>query len=47
MRLNQREFDRAVRRAFNRIPAEIRQRMENVAIVVKKRPSREMLEQMG
>jgi predicted Zn-dependent protease with MMP-like domain len=47
MRLNQKEFDRAVRRAYDRIPAEIRERMENVALVVKKRPPRELLEEMG
>lgn len=47
MRLNRREFDRAVRRAFDRIPAEIRGRMENVALVVKKRPSPELLAEMG
>ncbi len=40
MRLNQKEFDRAVRRAYGRIPAEIRERMENVTLVVKKRPTR-------
>lgn len=47
MKLNPKEFDRAVRRAFNRIPAEIRERMENVVLTVKKRPTREMLEEMG
>lgn len=47
MKLNPKEFDRAVRRAFNRIPAEIRKRMENVVLTVKKRPTREMLEEMG
>ncbi len=47
MKLSQKEFDRAVRRAYNRIPAEIRERMDNVALVIKKRPAREMLEEMG
>ena len=47
MRLNQKEFDKAVRRAFDRIPAEIRKRMEDVVLTVKKRPTREMLEEMG
>jgi len=47
MRLNQKEFDRAVGRAYERIPLEIRERMENVALVVKERPSRELLEEMG
>ena len=47
MRLNQKEFDRAVRRAYNRIPTEIRERMENVVLTVRKRPDPEMLEEMG
>jgi predicted Zn-dependent protease with MMP-like domain len=47
MKLNPKEFDRAVRRAFNRIPAEIRERMDNVVLTVKKRPTREMVEEMG
>jgi predicted Zn-dependent protease with MMP-like domain len=47
MKLNPKEFDRAVRRAYNRVPAEIRERMENVVITVKKRPAQEMLEEMG
>jgi predicted Zn-dependent protease with MMP-like domain len=47
MKLNRKDFDRAVRRAYRRIPAEIRDRMENVVLTVKKRPDREMLEQIG
>jgi predicted Zn-dependent protease with MMP-like domain len=47
MKLGRKEFDRAVQRAYNRIPGEIRERMENVALLVKKRPTREMLEEMG
>jgi len=47
MKLNRKEFDKAVRMAYKRIPAEIRGRMENVVITVKKRPSREMLKEMG
>ncbi len=47
MRLNKKEFDRAVRRAFNRIPTEIRERMENVVLTVRKRPDPELLEEMG
>lgn len=47
MKLNQKEFDKAVRRAYQRIPAEIRDRMENVVLTVKKRPTQEMLEEMG
>jgi predicted Zn-dependent protease with MMP-like domain len=47
MKLNPKEFDRAVRRAYNRIPAEIRERMDNVVLTVKKRPTPEMLEELG
>ena len=47
MKLNQNEFDKAVRRAYKRIPAEIRDRMENVVLTVKKRPSEELLAEMG
>ena len=47
MRLKSQEFDKAVRRAYERIPAEIRERMDNVVLTVKKRPTREMLEEMG
>jgi len=47
MKLKEKEFDRAVRRAYGRIPAEIRERMADVVITVKKRPDREMLEETG
>ena len=47
MKLNQKEFDRAVRRAIDRIPDEIREHLENVVITVRKRPSREMLDELG
>ena len=47
MKLNRKEFDRAVGRAYKRIPSEIRDRMENVVLTVQKRPTREMLEEMG
>jgi predicted Zn-dependent protease with MMP-like domain len=47
MKLNQKAFDRAVRRAIDRIPGEIRDHLENVVISVRKRPSRAMLAQMG
>ena len=47
MKLNPKEFDRAVRRAYKRIPTEIRERMDNVVLTVKKRPTPEMLEEMG
>ncbi len=47
MKLNQKEFDRAVRRAIDRIPDEIREHLENVVITVRNRPSREMLDELG
>jgi predicted Zn-dependent protease with MMP-like domain len=47
MKLSQKEFDKAVHRAFRRIPPEIRDQMENVMIAVRKRPSREMLDDLG
>jgi predicted Zn-dependent protease with MMP-like domain len=47
MKLNPKEFDRAVRRAYQRIPAEIRERMDDVVLTVMKRPTSEMLEEMG
>jgi predicted Zn-dependent protease with MMP-like domain len=47
MKLNSKEFDRAVRRAYERIPVEIRGKMDNVVLTVKKRPTPEMLEEMG
>ena len=47
MKLTQKEFDRAVRRAYDRIPAEIRDRMDNVMLTVRRRPTPEMLEETG
>ncbi|MBU2235280.1 MAG: metallopeptidase family protein [Proteobacteria bacterium] len=47
MKLSPNEFDRAVRRAYGRIPAEIRDRMDNVVLTVRRRPTQEMLEETG
>lgn len=47
IKLSEKDFDRVVQRAVKRIPAEIRERMENILISVRKRPSREMLRQSG
>ena len=47
MMLNRKAFDRAVRRAFDHIPSEIRDRMSNVVLTVQRRPAPEMLEEMG
>ncbi len=46
MKLSRKDFDRAVRRALNRIPREIRARMENVVITIRKRPTEEMLREL-
>ncbi len=46
MKLSKKDFDKAVRRALNRIPREIRAQMENVVITVRKRPTREMLREL-
>ncbi len=47
MKLNDREFDSIVKLAIRRIPEEIRQHLENIVISVQKRPSRQILEEMG
>jgi predicted Zn-dependent protease with MMP-like domain len=47
MKLNQKEFDRAVRRVIDRIPDEIREHLENVVITVRKHPSRQMLDELS
>ena len=47
MKLNEKEFDRAVRRAIERIPEEIRAYLENVIITVRRRPSKAMLDELG
>jgi predicted Zn-dependent protease with MMP-like domain len=47
MKLGTREFDRTVQRAVTRIPREIRKHLDNIVISVQKRPSRELLEEMG
>jgi predicted Zn-dependent protease with MMP-like domain len=47
LRLSKREFDRLVKRAIRRIPEEVRQHLDNIVITVQKRPSMELLEEMG
>lgn len=47
LRLSDTEFDRVVKRAIRRIPLEIRSYLDNVLISVQKRPSKEILEEMG
>lgn len=47
LRLNEMEFDRAVKRAIKRIPPEIHCHLKNILISVQKRPSKEIREEMG
>jgi predicted Zn-dependent protease with MMP-like domain len=47
MKLSPKAFDKAVQRAFRRLPAEIRERMDNVVLTVRPRPTREMLASLG
>ncbi|HAR99215.1 MAG TPA: hypothetical protein DCS11_10075 [Syntrophus sp. (in: bacteria)] len=47
MKMSAKAFDRAVARAVERIPAEIRDLMENVVVAVRKRPTQEMLDAVG
>lgn len=46
MKLNDKDFDRIVKRAILRIPEELRQHLDNVLISVRKRASKEILEEM-
>ena len=45
--VSEEEFDRILTDAVNRIPSEIREYLVNIVITVKKRPSREMLRELG
>lgn len=47
IRLSPKEFHALVEQAVARIPWEIRQHLENMVITVERRPSREMLEEVG
>ena len=47
MKLNNREFDRIVKRAIRRIPTEIRSHLENIMISVQDRPRKDLLHDMG
>lgn len=47
MKLNNKEFDRIVKKAIARIPEEIRQHLENILITVQQRPDSDMLAEMG
>ena len=47
MNISRKEFDRIVMRAIRRIPEEIRDHLDNILVSVQKRPSRELLEELG
>jgi predicted Zn-dependent protease with MMP-like domain len=47
MKLSKTEFDRIVTRAIQRIPVEIRQHLDNILISVQRRPSKDLLAEMG
>ena len=47
MKLSQKEFDKAVKRAISRVPDEIRRHLENILVSVRQRPSHRMLAEMG
>jgi predicted Zn-dependent protease with MMP-like domain len=46
-RLSDKEFDGVVQRAIATIPQEIRRHLDNILISVQKRPSTELLEELG
>jgi predicted Zn-dependent protease with MMP-like domain len=47
LKVSDKEFDRIVKKAIKRIPDEVRRHLDNILITVQKRPSEEMLEEMG
>lgn len=47
MKLDQKEFDDIVARAIRRIPDEIRKHLENIVISVRRRPSSDLLADIG
>lgn len=47
LKLDETEFDRVVKRAIKRIPSEIHGYLQNILITVQKRPSKDILEEMG
>lgn len=46
VRLSRREFEELVRRALESLPLEFRERLENVDVVVERRPSPSLLREM-
>jgi predicted Zn-dependent protease with MMP-like domain len=47
LKVTAKQFDRIVEKAIRRVPGELRDHLDNVLISVRRRPSREMLEEMG
>ncbi|OPX95510.1 MAG: Possibl zinc metallo-peptidase [Syntrophorhabdus sp. PtaB.Bin006] len=47
MRVSEKDFDRIVEQAIQRIPSEIQEHLNNLVISVRRRPSRKMLKEMG
>jgi len=47
VKMRPKDFDKLVRLACRRLPEEVRSKMENVVITVKRRPTAEMLSEMG
>lgn len=47
MKLNRKDFDKAVQRAIRRIPHEIRRHLDNILISVQQNPPPDLLEAMG
>src|SRR5512136_2669830 len=47
MKLSRKEFEEAVVRALERLPKFIKEKMENVDVVVEKRASQDLLNEMG
>ncbi len=47
MKLNRKDFDKAVQRAIRRIPREIRRHLDNILISVQQNPPPDLLEAMG
>jgi predicted Zn-dependent protease with MMP-like domain len=47
IKLSGTDFDRAVKRAIDRIPKEIRSRLDNIVISVQPRPSRDMIRELA
>ena len=47
MKLSRKDFDKAVKRAIDRIPREIRTRLDNIVISVQPRPSGDIIRELA